>query len=181
MISCEEAAANSFMFPGIACHYGLEVPGIFLRRFFLPPDFGHETASARICFFNRRAESVCGYAAPSFSVQFIIPGQSVVEVVPAAPVVRSGPDPQETAVQAVQAVLHFPGGKGTAADMGMEVFSIDIDIPGSPPDAAFAFTGCFAGQVEDMADSDMAAPVTGTGLIAVGTAVPVIPQPFFSQ
>lgn len=166
MVPHPHIAAQAFVLTGVASQAQVHVPGTGAGGFQFPPYFAHDAAAAYVGPADGGAEAGCGNRAPAFAVEFVIPGQSIVEVTAAVPVVHPGSDAQQVAVHIVQAVFRLPGSEAVAAQMGVEVLTVHIQIPGRPPRAAPAFADHFIRQVENMAYADVTGPVTGIRFVA---------------
>lgn len=166
------------MFSCIASKLRVNIPRVVFCRFPLPSDFKHNAASACIRFFNRRTKAIYGNIAFPFTIEFIIPCQTIVEVILAAPIIYSSSNTQEMTVQTIQVVLYIAGHKRITAHMRPEIFSVYLHIPYSPLDATPAFIGHFISQVENMADAKVTTPVRGTRMVTIGIAVNIMKHIF---
>lgn len=174
MVCHIDIAAEAFMLAGICLHAEIDLPGIFLVGFELPAGFCHQAAAADIGFADGSAEAGCGNRAVAFPVELIIPGQTVVVIVPARPVVHARTDAQQAAVHPIQLVVCFSSAEQIAADMRVKILAVHIEITRGALRAAQARAFHLVRQIKDVSKAHMAAPVIAAGVVAIGTAVAAV-------
>ena len=108
MIPYHHIASDSLVLAGVGSYAQVHIPRAVFGGFQLPAGFGHHAAASDV-----RLPDIClhsgGRNGPiAFSVEFVIPSQAAVVVVPAGPVVQPGPNPQQAAVQVIQLVVRIP-------------------------------------------------------------------------
>ena len=162
------------MLSRIGLYADIDIPGIIAGGFQFPSRFCHKAAAAHVRFTDGCGESCCRDSTPVFSVEFIVPGQAQVEVMPAASVVQTGTDAENIAVYAVQGIVHAAGGEGAAAQVGVEVLAVEVQVPGGPGCAAAAGGRNFMGKVKHMAHSDVAAPLADVGIVVIGIPIGIM-------
>lgn len=115
MVPYKQVSSDSPVLAGVGPYAQVHVPGAVFGSFqpasaimLLPPGIRLPDISA---------ETGSGNISSAFSVEFVIPGQTIIIVISAGPVVRPGADPHQAAVQAVQRIVHITGSEAVASHM----------------------------------------------------------------
>lgn len=117
MVPYKQVSSDSPVLVGVGPYAQVHVPGAVFGSFQLPAGFCHHATAPGIRLPDISAETGSGNISSAFSVEFVIPGQTIIIVIPAGPVVRPGADPHQAAVQAVQRIVHITGSEAVASHM----------------------------------------------------------------